>query len=48
MAIKPLNKSWGNDTKNINYVGKDFATFKQNLIDFTKTYFPKGMFFSLK
>lgn len=40
MAIKPSDKSWGNDTKNINYVGKDFATFKQNLIDFTKTYFP--------
>ena len=40
MAIKPSDKSWGNDTKNINYIGKDFATFKQNLIDFTKTYFP--------
>jgi hypothetical protein len=40
MAIKPLNKSWGSDNKNINYVGKDFATLKQNLIDFTKTYFP--------
>ena len=23
MAIKPLNKSWGSDNKNINYVGKD-------------------------
>ena len=40
MAIKPLNKSWGSDNKNINYVGKDFATLKQNLVDFTKTYFP--------
>ena len=40
MAINPSNKSWGSDTKNINYIGKDFATFKQNLIDFTKTYFP--------
>lgn len=40
MAIKPIDKSWGSDTKNINYIGKDFATFKQNLIDFTKTYFP--------
>jgi hypothetical protein len=40
MAIKPSEKSWGSDTKNINYIGKDFATFKQNLIDFTKTYFP--------
>lgn len=40
MAIKPVDKSWGSDTKNINYIGKDFATFKKNLIDFTKTYFP--------
>jgi len=40
MAIKPLDKSWGSDTKNINYIGKDFATFKQNLIEYTKTYFP--------
>lgn len=40
MAIKPLDKSWGSDTKNINYLGKDFATFKQNLIEYTKTYFP--------
>lgn len=40
MAIKPIDKSWGSDTKNINYIGKDFATFKQNLIEFTKTYFP--------
>jgi hypothetical protein len=39
MAIKSTNKSWG-DTKNINYVGKDFDTLKQNLIDYTKTYFP--------
>jgi hypothetical protein len=41
MAIKPLNKSWGSDTKNLNYVGKDFSTLKQNLVDFTKTYFPE-------
>jgi hypothetical protein len=39
MAIKPINKTWGN-SKNINYVGKDFDALKQNLIDFTKTYFP--------
>jgi len=39
MAIKSTNKNWG-DTKNINYVGKDFDTLKQNLIDYTKTYFP--------
>ena len=40
MALKPLDKSWKNNKKDINYVGKDFATLKQNLIDFTKTYFP--------
>lgn len=37
MAIKPLNNI-GN--KDLSYVGKDFATLKQNLIEFTKTYFP--------
>lgn len=37
MAIKPLNNI-GN--KDLSYVGKDFVTLKQNLIDFTKTYFP--------
>ncbi len=37
MAIKPLNNI-GN--KELSYVGKDFATLKQNLVDFTKTYFP--------
>ena len=40
MAIKPINKSFGSNNKNINYVGKDFATLKQTLIDFTKTYYP--------
>lgn len=40
MAIKPLDKNWGSDKKNINYVGKDFSTLKQNLIEFTRTYFP--------
>jgi hypothetical protein len=39
MAIKSINKNWGN-TKNISYIGKDFDALKQNLIDFTKTYFP--------
>ena len=37
MAIKPLNNTGG---KNLSYVGKDFETLKQNLVDFTKTYFP--------
>jgi hypothetical protein len=42
MAIKPIDKSWGNDNKKINYLGKDFATLKQNLIEYTKTYFPNS------
>lgn len=41
MAIKPVKKTFGS-SKNINYVGKDFESFKQNLIDFTKTYFPNS------
>ena len=40
MAIKPLDKNWGSDNKSVNYVGKDFSALKQNLIEFTKTYFP--------
>ena len=39
MAIKSVKKSWGY-SKNINYVGKDFDSFRQNLIEYTKTYFP--------
>jgi len=39
MAIKSINKNWGN-AKSVNYLGKDFDALKQNLIDFTKTYFP--------
>ena len=39
MAIKPTDKNFGSN-RTINYVGKDFATLKQNLIDYTKTYFP--------
>ena len=39
MAVKPLNNIGG---KNLSYVGKDFETLKQNLVDFTKTYFPNS------
>jgi len=41
MAIKPVKKTFGS-SRNINYLGKDFESFKQNLIDFTKTYFPNS------
>jgi len=39
MAIKSGKKNWGNN-KTVNYVGKDFGQLRQNLIDFTKSYFP--------
>lgn len=39
MATKSVNKNWG-DSKTINYLGKDFNSFKQNLINYARTYFP--------
>lgn len=39
MAIKSVKKSWGS-SKNINYIGKDFESLKENLIQYAKTYFP--------
>jgi hypothetical protein len=39
MAIKSVKKSFGSN-KNINYVGKDFDSLKENLIQYAKTYFP--------
>jgi len=39
MAVKSNKKSWGN-SKNINYVGKDFDSLRENLIQYAKTYFP--------
>ncbi len=41
MAINPIKKTFGNK-KPLNYLGKDFDAFKQNLIDYTKTYFPNS------
>ncbi len=40
MALKPIDKNWKNNNRDINYVGKDFASFRQNLVDYSKTYFP--------
>lgn len=40
MALKPIDKNWKNNNRDINYVGKDFASFRQNLVDYAKTYFP--------
>jgi hypothetical protein len=39
MALKSVNKNWG-DSRTINYLGKDFGTFRENLINYAKTYFP--------
>ena len=41
MAINSSKKTFGN-AKNINYVGKDFDTLRQNLIEYSKTYFPNS------
>jgi len=30
-----------NQNRNINYLSKDFASFRDNLIEYSKTYFPK-------
>lgn len=40
MALKPTDKNWKNNNRDINYVGKDFASFRQNLVEYSKTYFP--------
>jgi hypothetical protein len=39
MAIQSNKKNFGSN-RTINYVGKDFQQLRQNLIDYTKTYFP--------
>ena len=41
MAINTINKNFKNKGKDIKYLNKDFASFRANLIEFTKTYFPK-------
>lgn len=40
MAIRPVEKSFIPTTKEIKYLSKTFPQFRQNLIDFTKVYFP--------
>jgi hypothetical protein len=39
MAINPIKKTFGSK-RTLNYLGKDFDSFKKNLIDYAKTYFP--------
>ena len=41
MAINSTNKTFKNNGKDIKYLNKDFNAFRDNLIEFAKTYFPK-------
>jgi len=41
MAINTINKNFKNKGKDIKYLNKDFASFRENLIEFAKNYFPK-------
>jgi len=41
MAINTINKNFKNKGKDIKYLNKDFSSFRANLIEFAKTYFPK-------
>ena len=41
MSLTPQNRNFTNRGKDIKYLNKDFTAFKDNLIEFSKTYFPK-------
>lgn len=41
MALNTTNKTFKNKGKDIKYLNKDFTDFRNNLIEFSKTYFPK-------
>jgi len=41
MAINVVNKNFKNRGKDVKYLNKDFTSFKNNLIEYTRTYFPK-------
>jgi hypothetical protein len=42
MAFKVTNKKVGRNSRDINYLGKDFESFRENLIEYAKTYFPNS------
>jgi hypothetical protein len=42
MAINTINKNFQNKGKDIKYLNKDFSSFRANLIEFAKTYYPKS------
>ena len=39
---KLINKTFNANTKDINYLNRDFASLRQQLIDFTKQYYPQS------
>jgi hypothetical protein len=41
MAITKTNRNFKNRGKDIKYLNKDFVAFRENLIEFAKTYFPQ-------
>jgi hypothetical protein len=42
MALRSVNKNFKNRGKDVKYLNKDFSQFKENLIEFARTYFPKA------
>jgi hypothetical protein len=42
MAINVVNKNFKNRGKDVKYLNKDYESFKSNLIEYAKTYFPKS------
>jgi hypothetical protein len=41
MSLKSINKNFKNRGKEIKYLNKDFTSYRGNLIEFAKNYFPK-------
>jgi hypothetical protein len=41
MSLKSINKNFKNKGKDIKYLNKDFTSYRNNLIEFAKNYFPK-------
>jgi len=42
MAFKVTNKKIGRNSRDISYLGKDFQSFRDNLVEYAKTYFPSS------
>ncbi len=41
MGLRTTNKNFKNKGKDVKYLNKDFTDFKNNLIEYAKTYFPR-------